>query len=327
MTEPASPGGGKRAKAGGARSSEPVRIARAPEDVARDAERERVPTEPGVVPLPSEAAIAPPDSPAEAAPDPSIDPNELDLPHPPPERRHRLAGAFSVAALAIAAFATGLFLFNNLVMPRFIHVNAEVRVPDLTNLTVDQAEKQVSALHLQLSRAGERFDPSVPTGFILSQDPAEGTPVRGKRRVMVVVSLGEEFSSVPALFGESMRGARLLIDRAGLRAGGTTRAPSDEVGEGLVVASDPPAETVLPRETPVSFLVSSGAGREEYVMPELLGREITGVKRQLEAIGFRVVTPAGTSSVGGIVFQDPAPGSRITRDVTISLQAMGRLIR
>ena len=305
------------------------RIARAPEDIARDAERERMPVQHGVVPLREREGTAGAPGAAEAQPDPdrSIDPNELDLPPPPPPRRHRIAGALSVAALAIAAFITGLFLFNNLVMPRFIHVNAEVRVPDLTNLTVDQAEKQVSALHLQLSRAGERFDPAVPSGFILSQDPAEDTPVRGKRRVMVVVSLGEEFSSVPGLFGESVRGARLLIDRAGLRAGGTTHAPSDEVGEGLVVASDPPAETVLPRATPVSFLVSSGAGREEYVMPELLGREISGVRRQMEAIGFRVVTPAGAPNVGGIVFQDPAPGSRITRDKVISLQAMGRLIR
>ena len=309
------------------------RIARAPEDVAREREASAAaepgargrPLEPAAVrlPTPDDAATLTPAAEAEDA----LDPHDRELPEEPPARRHRVRAAFGIAALAIVGFATGLFVFNNLVMPRFIHLNAEVKIPDLANLTIEQAEKQVSALHLQLSRAGERFDPSVPSGFILSQDPPEGTPVRGRRRVMVVVSLGEEFSSVPELFGESMRGAHLLLDRAGLRPGGLTHAPSEEVGEGLIVASDPPTESVLPRATPVSLLVSSGAGREDYVMPELLGREITGVRRQLEAIGFRVEIPAGGPGVGGIVFQNPAPGSRIRRDATITLQAMGRLIR
>lgn len=242
-------------------------------------------------------------------------------------RKHRLAIMVSVVGLALLAFLTGLVLFNNLIMPQFIHGTGEVKVPDLANLTFEQAEKQVSALKLQLSRAGEHFDPSVPTGFILSQDPREGTPVRGRKRVMVVVSLGEEFSSVPELFGESMRGARLLIERAGLAVGGITRAPSQEVGEGLIAGTDPPAESVLPRGTPVGMLVSTGAGDELFMMPDLLGREIGGVRRQLEALGFRVVTPPAVPSIGAIVFQDPAPGSRITRDATILLQATGRMIR
>jgi serine/threonine-protein kinase len=256
-------------------------------------------------------------------------PREDRAPHDAAPRSlgRRIAAAFSMLGLAVLAFAVGLFVFNSFVMPRFIHGQAEVRVPDLTNLTFDQAEKLVTPLQLQVSRAGERFDPAVPTGFILSQDPPEGTPVRGRHRVMVMVSLGEEFSSVPALFGESQRGARLLIERAGLRVGGVTRASSDEVGEGLVVASDPAAESVLPRGTAVSLLVSTGAGSEEYVMPDLLGRDLAGVRRQLEAIGLRIVTPSGAQAAGAIVFQDPPAGSRITREATVTLQSMGRLIR
>jgi serine/threonine-protein kinase len=242
-------------------------------------------------------------------------------------RRHRLAAALSVAGLAMLAFATGLFLFNSFVMPRLIHSDAEVRVPDLANLTLDQAERLLRPLGLRLSRAGERFDPSMPRGFILSQDPPPDVPVRGRHRVIVVVSLGEEFSSMPAVFGESVRGAQLLVERAGLRMGGTTRAPSEDVGEGLVADSDPAAESVMPRETPVSLLVSTGPGVDYYVMPDLVGREIGGARRQLEAFGFRVLTPPAAPSVGPIVYQQPAAGSRITRDANIVLQATGRVLR
>lgn len=243
-------------------------------------------------------------------------------------RRFRWAIAtLGIPLVAALAFGTGMLLFNNLVMPRMLHGGGDVKVPDLANLTVEQAEALLKPTGLQLSRAGERFDPSVPRGFILTQDPPEGSPVRSSRRVLVTVSLGEEYSSVPELFGESRRGAVLLLEHAGLRVGAVTRAPSEEVGEGLIAGSDPPAESVLPRETAVALLLSSGAGPESYVMPDLIGREIGGVRRQLESMGFRVLTPPAAPSVGAIGSQTPPAGSRITRDAQIVIQATGRVIR
>jgi serine/threonine-protein kinase len=239
----------------------------------------------------------------------------------------RWRSALAMLGLAFVAFSIGVLVFNNLIMPRLIHSVGQVRVPDVTGLTLEQAEQALTPLDLKLSRAGERFEPSVPRGMIISQDPAPETAVRGRKLVTVLVSLGEEFSSVPALFGESLRGARHLLERSGLKMGAITRAPSDEVGDGLVAGSDPPAESVLPRGTAVHLLLSSGAGEESFVMPDLLGREISGVRRQLEGLGFRVFTPPAAPSIGTIVHQEPAAGSRITRNATILLQATGRIIR
>jgi len=237
----------------------------------------------------------------------------------------RVRGTVFVVGLALVAFATGLVVFNNVLMPRLIHGAGQVDVPDLSNLTLEQAEQSLSPLGLQLSRAGERFDAAVPRGFVLSQDPVPGTSVRGRRRVAVVVSLGEEFSSVPELFGESQRSAEQLLRSAGLRVGPVTRAPSEDVGVGMVAGSDPGPESVLPRDATVSLLISSGAGEQSFVMPELLGREVRAIRRQLESLGFRVLTPG--SSAGTVVSQRPAPGARITRATEIVLQPSGRLIR
>jgi serine/threonine-protein kinase len=124
-----------------------------------------------------------------------------------------------------------------------------------------------------------------------------------------------------------LRSARYLLERAGLKIGAITRAPSDEVGEGLVAGSDPPAEALLARNTLVSLLVSSGAGGESYVMPDVNGREINGVRRRFESLGFRVFTPPSVPSVGAVVFQDPPPGSRIMRGDAILLHASGRVRR
>lgn len=250
-------------------------------------------------------------------------------PQPPhaPALRAKLVQIALVAGFALAAFVTGLIVFNYLLMPGLIHSKSEVRVPDLRQLSLDQAESVLGQQGMQLSRAGERFDPEVPRGFVISQDPLPGSPVRRLKTVQVVVSLGEEFSSVPALYGESRRSAEQLLKSAGLALGRVTRAPSDEVGEGLVLASDPPAESVLPREAPVSLLISAGTGGDTYLMPDLLGREIGRARAQLEAFGLYVRVPGVSAPVGAIVYQQPRPGAQITRRDTVVLQAMGRLIR
>jgi serine/threonine-protein kinase len=249
---------------------------------------------------------------------------ETTLAAPP---RHRARGFFTVLALSLLAFATGLVVFNSLVMPRLIHGVGEVGVPDIRNLTLDQAEQVLRPLSLQISRAGERFDPSVPRGFVLGQDPSPGSTVRGHKRISVIVSLGEEFSSVPELSSESQRSAEQLLKSSGLRLGAIAHAPSENVGEGLVVTSDPGAESVLPQGSPVSILVSDGAGESAFVMPDLAGREIGSVRRQLESLGFRVGVPPGTPPIGAIVAQRPAAGSRIRFADPIDLQASGRMIR
>src|SRR5215510_11179246 len=143
-----------------------------------------------------------------------------------PRRRPRIKAIAAMTVVAIVAFATGLFLFNDVVMPRLVHRASEQRVPDLTNLTFPQAQRLLAARGLTLTRDGERFDPTVPNGFIVSQDPPPETPFRGHKKIGVIVSLGEEYSSVPELFGESMRTAAYLLTRAGLRLGGITHAPS-----------------------------------------------------------------------------------------------------
>jgi len=243
----------------------------------------------------------------------------------PRKPRRRLRDTLLTTVVAVLAFIVGVSIFNSILMPRWIHRQDEMQLPDLTHLTVEQARKVIEPSGLPLVQTAARFDPGVPRGRIIAQSPLPGTFVRPPHRVQVTVSLGEEFASVPALFGESERSAGLLLEKTGLAIGGVTRAPSDAVGEGLVVATDPPAETVLPHGAPVGLLVSTGLGVEAFVMPNLVGRDLANARAQLEGLGFRVQSPG--AGVGPVVAQDPPPGARITRDTYITLQSSGRLIR
>ncbi len=242
-------------------------------------------------------------------------------------RDPRLRAVRDLAAtvgIAVLAFLVGLILFNSFIMPRVVHHQGEVRVPDLARLPYDQAEKQLAKSGLHLSRAGERFDVTVPRGAVVVQEPLAGTSVRGGARVSVVVSLGQESSVVPAIVGQSRRTGQLIVERAGLRVGAVTVVPSDEVPEGMVIATDPPAETVVANGASVALLVSMGPGDGTLVMPDVVGRDLTPVVRQLESQGFTVLAP---DRDGPIVSQDPPAGSRLTHETPITLRSGRRVVR
>jgi serine/threonine-protein kinase len=232
----------------------------------------------------------------------------------------------TTAIVAVLAFFTGLVLFNGVVMPRWVHRGTETRVPDLSNLNQRQAEHVLAPMGLRLSVRGEQFDPQVPKGFVLWQDPPANDVVRRGRAVSVLLSQGEDFASVPALYGESKRGAGLLLPRSGLALGDVVEAFSDEVGQGLVVATEPSAQAVVPKSSPVSILVSRGAPGETYLMPDLLGRDMKPVRDDLEALGFTVQVVGEVGRLASIVEQGPLPGSRIRRGQTLVLKVAGQVI-
>lgn len=252
---------------------------------------------------------------------------------PPPRRSAGRALLTSISALlgtaiiAGIAFVTGLVLFDEVVMPRFVRSGGDVTVPDLSNLNRDQAEKLLSRAGLALSVSSERFDPAIPRGFVIAQDPESGRFVKAGRRVSVALSLGEEYANIPELFGESLRSARLLIDRAGLRAGALGRVVTSEVGPGLVVATEPPLGAVVARGSAVNLLVCIATEPEAYVMPDLVGRDAQAAQRDLEALGFRVQATGPGSNFARIETQTPAPGARVLRGQTIALGVAGRLIQ
>ena len=235
-----------------------------------------------------------------------------------------LAGTVVIGAIA---FVTGLVLFDEVVMPRFVRQGGDVAVPDLANLNKDQAEQVLARGGLKLSVSSERFDPAIPRGFVIAQDPEPGRHVKGGRRVSVALSLGEEFANIPELFGESLRSSRLLIDRAGLKAGTLGRVVTSEVGPGLVVATEPPLGAVVPRGTAVNLLVCIPSEPEAYVMPDLVGRDAQAAQRDLEALGFRVQATGPGGNFARIETQIPAPGARVLRGQTIVLGVAGRLIQ
>jgi serine/threonine-protein kinase len=234
---------------------------------------------------------------------------------PPSERRrgprfNLLTGTLLLSAIALVG---GFLIVNLVLMPGLTRQGSEVRVPEVIGLSEREAERLLAAEDLRLSKISEQWSQDVPRGFISAQDPPSGGVVKRGRRISVIVSLGAQGTSVPLLDGSTVRQAEILLESAGLRRGRIAQVYTDDVGRDLVIATDPPSETLVEQETGVDLLVSLGPLPREYVLPDLTGKDVSAVARSLRDEGFAVSLreggPRGRSDV--VAAQDPPPGRRV----------------
>jgi serine/threonine-protein kinase len=120
-------------------------------------------------------------------------------------------------------------------------------IPDLTQMTGDQATAAIQALGLTATQ-DSRFDDTVPAGKIIGTRPPVGTQVDRGSSVVIVTSKGQP--SVPSLTSKSAADAKTLLEANDLKLG-NVYGPSG----GLVVLSNPGSGTKQKRGTSVDIYV------------------------------------------------------------------------
>ena len=251
---------------------------------------------------------------------PELEPIELDalapeVVAPPRDRRRGVRFNLITGTLLLSSVALfgGYLVVNLVLMPSLTRQGVEVRVPEVIGLSEREAERLLAAEDLKLSKISEQWSPDVPRGFITAQDPTAGGVVKRGRRISVIVSLGAQGTSVPVLEGVTARQAEIMLEGAGLKLGRYARAYSDQVSKDIVIATDPPGETVVEQETAVDLLVSLGSVPRNFVLPDLAGRDAASAAQSLRDEGFSVtLREGGGKQKGGLVAgQEPPAGHRV----------------
>jgi beta-lactam-binding protein with PASTA domain len=168
----------------------------------------------------------------------------------------------------------------------------EVKVPDLTNLTISEASRKTSSVGLSLSLENRFYSPSTEPGRVLAQSPAPGSVVRREWPIRITESLGSQQVAIPNLIGQTERTASINIRRVSLDLGAVGQLPFP--GEPGIVIAQTPAPNALGVDRPrVSLLISApeaGESLEAFVMPSLSGLTLAGASARAAAIGLHIVS-------------------------------------
>lgn len=192
-----------------------------------------------------------------------------------------IAGIFVV-------FYLFLLLVDRIIMPTAVHTRREFLLPNITNLSLKEAEGILQKRGLSLKVMAEDYNPSKPPGIILSQSPNPQTKVKKGRIVKVVVSKGQKMVQVPNLKGVSLRQAELMLGEQGLEVGEINWIPSDSLPENVVVNSAPSHGLSVPLGMSVNLQVSLGISPDTVMMPNLMGKSMEETKDILKELSLGI---------------------------------------
>ena len=162
-----------------------------------------------------------------------------------------------------------------------------VTVPDITGLTVEQAETKLKELKISYEISDEKYSSSVDVGKIISQEPPAGYRVLQNKAVKIVVSKGIEKTTVPKVAGDSLEEAKNKIENAKLEAE-VIEETSQVLKEGFIIRQEPKENTELNAGDTVKIYVSKGTGIKQIAVPSVTSKTEEEAKEELTKDGFEV---------------------------------------
>ena len=187
--------------------------------------------------------------------------------------------------------------------------------------SVDDATAALSDDSLVVGTTTQAYNASIPTGAVVTSNPAPGTKLKRGQAVNLVVSKGPAPVPVPKVVGKSQAQATSALTNAGLKVT-SSQDWSKTISAGNVISSDPAAGVVVPKGGTVTIVVSKGP--PPVLVPDVYKMAEADAKSALESAGFvvKIIYPIGITPFGRVVAQSPAAGKSLPWGSTIEIQVV-----
>ena len=174
--------------------------------------------------------------------------------------------------------------------------------------SVGDAVRDLEAMGLRVDTL-ELEDPVQPAGQIIDQNPVAGTEITPGQRVILFVSKGPAVEQIPDLENRPVLAAMNIISQLGWLAS-TSEEASETIPEGLVIRTEPPAQSKLSPGSRVEIVISSGL--PVMIVPSVTSLLEDSAVQILEEEGFQInlieeLLPAESVNDGRVISQSPQP--------------------
>ena len=189
---------------------------------------------------------------------------------------------FAIGTIFVIGQAAGMFKSNPKVTDE--KGKAQVTVPDILGMTVEEATETLNKKGLGLSIAERAYSDKYEKGEIMEQKTAANKKVDKNTEIQVVVSNGEEILTVavPDVSGQSESAAQKTLEDANLVVDSESKY-DDHIEAGKVISTDPAAGMVVEEGTHVKMYVSMGV--EKVEVPQITGITSEEAQAALAAVG------------------------------------------
>jgi len=212
-----------------------------------------------------------------------------------------------------------LLIIGAAVMIFLNYQSSRVSVPDVRNLTQNNAENRIKKVGLTVGSVSSTTSKTIAKGNVVRSTPKNGLEAKKGDAVNLIVSSGH----AKVRFGDYV-GSDYAVIAAQLRAQGYSitkqESASDSVAEGKIIEQSIDAnDKVDPTSTNVSFTVSTGAVK--IVVPDFTDKS-TQEQVQNWANQYDIVVNFNTqydskTKKGRVISQSIRGGSSITKDIVL----------
>jgi serine/threonine-protein kinase len=185
-------------------------------------------------------------------------------------------------------------------------------IPALQGMTPDVASGQISDLGLTVGQISESFDMKIASGYVISSDPKEGSEVKSKSIINLIVSKGIEQLSLSSYVGEGRKQALSELNDLGFNVN-VKYSFSDKIFKGLVISQTPEKSDLIGKGSEISLVISNGP--EFVLVPMVIGKNKEYAISNLKTLGLKV-SVKGSGKVNNIT---PIEGSKVKQGTVVTI--------
>ena len=183
----------------------------------------------------------------------------------PNKSRKRLKIALAILILILV---TQIFIFAKFFLGGPGNKEGQISAPDLYNLTLDEAQRSLDKLNLNIRvNIEDEYSNEVEKGKIISQQPMSGSTLQEGDTVTLVLSKGPMKGNIPNVVGLTLGEAGNILKENKLSLGNIKYEYSDTYNNGIVITQDPKSGSESNQEWGTVNVVVSKGKKEEVVQP------------------------------------------------------------
>lgn len=225
----------------------------------------------------------------------------------------------------LAIGIVGYILIDKIILPIYTHQDVFIAVPQVINMSYEQAEQALFERGLEVEKIVQRFNPILPRDIVVDQNPPPNTSVKPGRFIYLTVNSGEQrMVRIPALEGLPLREAINRLRAIGILVEETLPDSIPAQYRNTVTRQDPPPGDSLAEESSVTLWYSTGLGTNYVSVPDITYLTVAEAQQILSETGLRyVVLGAGEDDENilgkRVLRQSREPGTRVLEGFEIRI--------
>lgn len=196
---------------------------------------------------------------------------------------------------------------------------SKIEVPDLTNVSLEEAEEQLEKLGFVVGEVTEENDDEIEEGYVIETNPKAGLLKVKGTKIDLVVSLGKEKIEIDDFVGSKIEQVQSLL--ADFKEVIIEEVHSKEPVGQILEQQPEPGEKIVPEETNVTLKVSKGEKMVTVIDLTKYTEQALKVYEQSSGLIVKVVGEKFSDTIpqGQVISQSPVAGKEIAEGGTVEV--------